>query len=328
MAQIENRKRIAWIDIVRGMGIFLVIMGHTYRSNPVLNWIVSFHMPLFFILSGWLRGYKRKNLKWNAFLIKKIQAFLVPLVIFQSITYLYWLVIESRFRDFDFGPMWFLVALFIAELLAEIIIDFCGRMGIMISVLLSGTGLYFSACVIEAESVFVWLPRCMGALLFFLMGVLISEYIDLTDVEIKKQLLWLPILTGGGGSLLLSQINGRVDLYFLLFGNYFIYLVASLLGSVFMYGVAALIKNNRYLEYIGRYSIIILCTHEPIKRAVIQLISIVSGRSSDVLRNDILGGFIIAIIVLFIEIVVIYIVKMLAVGLRRTKLDWLVAFVK
>ncbi len=50
MAQIEKGKRIVWIDIVRGIGIFLVIMGHTYRSNPVLNWIASFicHYFLYF----------------------------------------------------------------------------------------------------------------------------------------------------------------------------------------------------------------------------------------------------------------------------------------
>lgn len=74
MVQANEKTRIAWIDIVRGIGIFLVIMGHTYRSNQVLNWIVSFHMPLFFILSGWLRDCNRKAFEWKTFILKKIQA--------------------------------------------------------------------------------------------------------------------------------------------------------------------------------------------------------------------------------------------------------------
>lgn len=56
MRQIKDNGRIAWVDIAKGLGIFLVVLGHTYRKNPVQNWIYSFHMPLFFILSGWLRG--------------------------------------------------------------------------------------------------------------------------------------------------------------------------------------------------------------------------------------------------------------------------------
>lgn len=51
-----RQNRISWIDIARGIGICLVVMGHVYRSNPVLMWICSFHTPLFFILSGGLRG--------------------------------------------------------------------------------------------------------------------------------------------------------------------------------------------------------------------------------------------------------------------------------
>ena len=55
-----GRTRIEWIDIAKGIGIILVIAGHTFSlgySYP----IYAFHMPLFFFLSGLLFVDKKKN---------------------------------------------------------------------------------------------------------------------------------------------------------------------------------------------------------------------------------------------------------------------------
>ena len=43
-------KRIFWIDALRGIGIFLVVLGHTFWKGH--NVIYAFHMPLFFFISG------------------------------------------------------------------------------------------------------------------------------------------------------------------------------------------------------------------------------------------------------------------------------------
>lgn len=104
--------------------------------------------------------------------------------------------------------------------------------------------------------------------------------------------------------------------------------MAALVGSAFIYSLAMQIRENKFLEYIGRYSIIILCTHEPIKRAVIQVLSVVSHVPGETLRNNIVIGFAIAIAVLLIKLVVIQIVKYVADILRKTKFECLVAFVK
>ena len=47
--------RIESIDAAKAIGIVLVIMGHCFNSTlPYMHeFIYSFHMPLFFILSGW-----------------------------------------------------------------------------------------------------------------------------------------------------------------------------------------------------------------------------------------------------------------------------------
>jgi len=57
--------RIIWIDQAKGIGIFLVVVGHMIRSlvnsNILIDnfwvtfvdrWIYAFHMPLFFLVAG------------------------------------------------------------------------------------------------------------------------------------------------------------------------------------------------------------------------------------------------------------------------------------
>lgn len=47
-----NSKRIESLDIAKGFGILIVVLGHVLRPNDVFlkEFIFSFHMPLFFIL--------------------------------------------------------------------------------------------------------------------------------------------------------------------------------------------------------------------------------------------------------------------------------------
>lgn len=48
------KKRNEQIDVARGIAILLVILGHSFYSieDPLNKIILSFHMPLFFFLSG------------------------------------------------------------------------------------------------------------------------------------------------------------------------------------------------------------------------------------------------------------------------------------
>ena len=61
-----DKKRLDYLDSARGFALFGVIIGHIYKSDNVLiRWIYSFHVPLFFIISGSLLYYKdtvNKNL--------------------------------------------------------------------------------------------------------------------------------------------------------------------------------------------------------------------------------------------------------------------------
>ena len=49
------KKRLHWLDYSKTIGMYLVILGHVKNNTLLLKSIIySFHMPLFFFLSGFL----------------------------------------------------------------------------------------------------------------------------------------------------------------------------------------------------------------------------------------------------------------------------------
>ena len=74
----DGRKRIEWIDALRGIGLFFVVLGHSfgYRWDPVRLWIYSFHMPLFFFISG--LTFRDESGQFFRFVLKKAKGLLLP----------------------------------------------------------------------------------------------------------------------------------------------------------------------------------------------------------------------------------------------------------
>lgn len=85
--------RIPWVDVAKFYGIFMVIIGH---SNPpfILNILIySFHMPLFFFLSGYT--FKQEYLNHPIdFLKSKIRGILIP-YFFLSFIMFCWMIFKT-----------------------------------------------------------------------------------------------------------------------------------------------------------------------------------------------------------------------------------------
>lgn len=91
------KERLDFIDIAKGIGIFLVVLGHSIvprirESFPAAKFlwifIYNFHMPLFFFLSGWLferglAGYTGKG----RFILNKFKFLMVPYFVFSIFAY-------------------------------------------------------------------------------------------------------------------------------------------------------------------------------------------------------------------------------------------------
>jgi len=70
-----NRKY--WIDNLKGFGIILVVLGHI--ASPLSPLIYSFHMPLFFTLSGYFINEEKLN---KTFILKNLKRIFIPFFIF------------------------------------------------------------------------------------------------------------------------------------------------------------------------------------------------------------------------------------------------------
>lgn len=120
------------IDILRGIAILLVVLGHAVAKenivtadsrwcNEIYNFIYSFHMPLFFIISGFC--FTRYSCYWK-FLIRKCRYLLIPYFSFCFLTMAaqrllpFFTLVENDFLQeikqiFLYGgSIWFVYALF------------------------------------------------------------------------------------------------------------------------------------------------------------------------------------------------------------------------
>ena len=71
-------KRNYAIDVARGISIFFVVLGHlVVGGTKTFNWIFSFHMPIFFLLSGMCFNFEKYN-SFIDFLKEKFKKRIIP----------------------------------------------------------------------------------------------------------------------------------------------------------------------------------------------------------------------------------------------------------
>ncbi|MBO9129809.1 acyltransferase family protein [Bacillus sp. 165] len=56
-----QRKREVWLDAAKGFCMILVVLGHAYETSEITTCIYWFHMPAFFLFSGYVFNIK----EWN-----------------------------------------------------------------------------------------------------------------------------------------------------------------------------------------------------------------------------------------------------------------------
>ena len=80
--------RLEWIDVARGIGIIAVVAGHVWTGGAFRNALYSFHMPLFFLLSGLLsrpQPVRRFTFRQLGSQMRPYAAFLALLIIADQI---------------------------------------------------------------------------------------------------------------------------------------------------------------------------------------------------------------------------------------------------
>ncbi|WEV66183.1 acyltransferase family protein [Bifidobacterium sp. ESL0764] len=281
--------RIRYFDIAKGIAMICVVLGHSVlmvvpmsgAARLVYIFCFSFHMPLFFILSGYFMHADRPFAwrKESRELLLTYALTAAAVVVLHAVLALAlhhdtahvtgtWLLAalygsgantgnELIAMSRSIGAIWFLLALFWAHLLVHI------------AYRLPATPLWIIGffALGYLSSRYAWLPFSvqagLTASLFVYLGCLGKRF-DVIGLFRRWPVLWLPSLAVWGLAIwkyssfgLATNVYGQTPL---------LSIVGSVCGSLCIIGASQLVDRwipylNTALAFIGRYTLAIFCAH-------------------------------------------------------------------
>lgn len=266
------KKREQWADILKGIGAILVVIGHLvlYEGNAKV-YIYSFHMPLFFFISGYLYHHEKK---FTVFLRRKCKSLLLPYFIFAFVSILvtYFLegislsrreiLINYFFVNGSFAfnsSLWFLIIMFFT-LTCFYFIKCCIKK--------EKTSMYFITTMIlliiciffnwKKYKLYFGLEIVPHALLMFVLGYLYklnkTRINKVINQIINKNLIFaFQICLLLVVSYYLSILNGRVNMSTSIYNNYFLYLIVAIISTYIYILIAKKIDlcKNKFEQIIA-----------------------------------------------------------------------------
>ncbi len=330
------RERINWVDVARGIGVLLVIYGHGLAATPLRFIIYSFHMPLFFFLSG-LVFHKRKNEKYLTVLKKDFKRILIPYFIFAAISFTLWLsnipfdrirwdLVLKQIIGIFYGSgnngylainivLWFLPCLFIVKQIFWFISRLEIKLIIPILFLFSALGYSFYIFAPNIKLPFGFESALTGVV-FFGLGYMWNFIPDKYNQIFKKYtLVFILILFVSTIIFSLTNFNiynHQVDLRLNRINNYFLFYLAAFSGILSVILISMKINKDRVLEYFGRNSLLLFVWHLVVFSYISDFVFLFLTSDEVIqLRNVYLAPF--------YSIVSIFIILSISKTIRKTK---------
>jgi fucose 4-O-acetylase-like acetyltransferase len=290
MENIQSREKYNWILIAKGIGIILVVVGHFCPDSSPRYWtelkdiIYTFHMPLFFILSGFL--YEHGKYAYSDLIHRKIKRLLFP---FASIACLFLIIklVASRYiylehpislqsitALFTAAPnsymplLWFIHSLFFIFIIYPLLRRYLNNSLVLVFLITINT-IFGSGYLI--------LGKAIANMPFFVIGVIFRE-----NRKIRRMLFRSNIYCSTTFLILLltiypirylsvvDYINRHPDFIY----NYPAVVFFGLVGSLFIINlsrsICELSKGNikKLLLQIGYYSMTIYLLHTLFENAM------------------------------------------------------------
>lgn len=279
----ENKNRILWIDVAKGICMISVIAGHLGVTE--INKIVfSYHLTVFFILSG----YTLKNNLTAETLSKKFKKLMLPYFVtciavtlmdvfncivlkdttdFMSITEL--IAYDLRrsffasgsiktFGDIEIGgrigAIWYLPATFFAILVAQLLLKYVADRKARYAMVIP---LALISCI---SGQFIWLPFSLQSA--FLATPLILLGFDLKSSGILQKLTPRNVFPCAIVFLSGILIN-KSPVYYVTASmpDYVLSMVCALAASICVLYLSQLLEGCKILGWIGQNSLYYLCIH-------------------------------------------------------------------
>lgn len=311
-------KRLSWLDSLRGFGIILITLGHLGCFELLERYIYSFHVPLFFFISGYL--YRRGTQPLKNYIKKKTMTIFVPFVSWTFLSTMVNVALGYNLRPLVEkaltidgkltwnSPLWFLLVLYFVEILFTLL-DRLNQRTYFKAIIMAVSLLVF--LLIGDIRLVLKLNLVPFAMVFYAMGNVMRRSIENRGFFLKKwqkapcalALLFAGIIFG-------SFLNVRVKYTHAIWGNYLYLFIAAFSSILFYYILFRNIDKIGYckaLTYLGKNSMIIMCAQYWVFRAcdiiTKRLFHYVLWFKRDTIKAVLFSAFSIALICLITEAV-------------------------
>ena len=284
MISISNSKRLEWLDMAKGYGIIAVVIAHL--GIPYIEtWIYTFHIPLFFFLSGYVF---KSDLSFKKFIKKRIKGLIIPylglgipIVLFEVLTQCYGkksllegsiqkilqLILQQRSWS-----LWYITCLFCLNIIFYIAIKYVRneKVIIIMSFVICILGLIYYRCGGEA---LLWnIDVCSTVAPFFLAGFILkkNDYYfnrfvnNVGNLKMILIFLFINILFGWSSYYLVGELNIFYNIYVFEILTY----IAAFSGIFFVITISRL-RTVHSILYIGKNSLVYFGWHQAIMMPLI-----------------------------------------------------------
>ena len=312
-----NKKRILWLDQLRAISFFIVILGHVNMSYDVIKFIYSFHMPLFFIISGMtFRPDKYQSLgKRSKDKFKKLilphfwmNLLMLPLWIYTfkvlSSASPDWITLLKGIFYINSGKYqspsnatWFLAALFLTELLFALCYQFSkgNRQILSIAVVILGL-IGFLESNNKSNYEGPWhVEAVFTAIVFYMAGYYFMQYLPtITDFLACRKNYFCSLTTLLCIGIWCSLENGRVSMNGNTYDSILYFYAAAFCLSFAIVLIVMKLPALRLFDYVGKNTIAYVGIHIPVIRVIQKTYPIVDASQ--------LNSFLLAVFVYLVMI--------------------------
>lgn len=342
----KTHDRVNYIDYAKALGMLTVMWGHIALGVSA-TFVYTFHMPLFFFLSGMVFE-KEKYPEFKVFVKRRVQTLLIPYVIYSFVTWIvwasysyilhqsvesYWMPLLQTFIAQGSGgflvhnvPLWFVTCLFVIEMVYYFLARCKDVVNVIICVVLAALGYNLINKVSFFDfTLLPWsLEVVMLALIFYSLGNLFVKHIGnekFKNIILKYRLIsWIVVIVLFVIVYKIGVKNGRLSMGHSNIGNPWIFYPIAIVGTMAMLIISMLLsdlfknlKVNNAITWFGRNSFIAMAIHNPIKGFVVVAYALICGVSVYTIGANIVFVFMSWLITLFITIVLM----LLIVRLKR-----------
>jgi len=294
----NNGKRIIWVDNSKAIGMFFVYFGHITQemsnkgilhSLDITKLIYSFHMPLFFILSGFFFIRRSPSLITDIRLLvlkRVIPVFYFgvltfpfwPLLLYLANGFIDWALIGQKASNYLIGHpdlntiSWFLICLFVAEIFAMVILPSVDNVyiGLIISGIFLRLGLVMTTNFqdtvdsLNIEKNIWYFHEAVIAFGFYGIGFsLFRIFHKVSNRKLGFRILLLIIFVTI--TFLTFDLNTPFDDFVVIMkdsthGINWLFLLTAISGSLSVILFSMFIPSNSIMNFIGRNSLTFIAT--------------------------------------------------------------------